>query len=402
MTTASQNLSAYTPVMWAQESLVQLQQALGMANRVHRGYDRERATHNKGDTITIRKPSTFTAQDAPSSTPQDMAPEETELKLTHWKDVLIAIRDDQRVYTFDQLVDEHIQPAGYALARHVDTTLNALTLDIPWTYQLNATPGSVMTDLTGPHQILFDNGVMTDLPKNMHYEIDGKMQAGLLANSTIGSWNGAGPDGVAVQRSGILGEKFGMNFFANQNIKTYATGLGGADVTGTLTGTPAAGSKTIAIGAVTASVTGILVAGDTFTIAGQLMPDGRLRTFVVTSASVNSDGGGAIASVAFEPGLPVAGVNGSVVTLQIGNGTQTRRQLPVFHRNAFAFAMARLPEVAEGEGARTASILDDKTGLAIRATTWYEGKEATRYVRLDILYGVKTLDRDMCVRAWYV
>ncbi len=401
MTTATQNLSAYTPVMYAQEALVQLQQALGMASRVHRGYDRERATYNKGNTIKIRKPGTFTVQDAPSSTPQDMAPEETEIVLNKWKDVLIAIRDDQKAFTWDQLVQEHIQPAAYVLARDMDTSLNALTLDIPWTYQLNANPGSVITDLTGPHQVLFDNGVMTDLPQFIHYEINGTMQNNLLANATVGSWNGAGPDGVQTQRTGILGQKFGMNFFANQNIKSYATGIGGADVVGTLTGTPAAGAKTISIGGVTISRTGILVAGDTFTIAGQLMPDGRLRQFVVTSTSLDSDGSGNIANIAFEPGLPVAGTNGAVVTLGVGTATATRRQLPVFHRNAFAFAMAKLPEVGDGEGARTASIQDDKTGLAIRVTSWYEGKEATRYVRLDILYGVKTLDRDMAVRAWY-
>lgn len=401
MSLATQNLGPYTPIFYAQEALMQLQQALGMANRVYRGYDRERGTFNKGNTIRIRKPGTFTVQDAPSAA-QDLAPEETDMVLNQWKDVVFAVRDDQKAFTREDLIREHIQPATYKLARFMDTQLNLLVKDVPWTYALNAAPGSVVTDLTGPHQILFDNGVMTDLPDMIHYEVDGTMQNNLLANPTFGSYNGAGPTGVNQQVTGALGQKFGMNFFANQNIYRHTTGLGGADVTGTLTGTPAAGSKTIAIAAVTINVTGMLVAGDTFTIAGQLMDDGRLRTFVVTSASVSSDGAGAIAAIAFEPGLPVAGVNGSVVTLQVGSAAQVRKQLPVFHRNAFAFAMAKLPEVGEGLGATTASIQDDKTNLAIRATMWYEGSTAATNVRLDILFGVKTLDRDMAVRAYYL
>ena len=63
----SNTLGVYNPIFYAQEALILLEKALGMAGRVHRGYDEERRTFLKGETINIRKPSTFTAQNAPSS-----------------------------------------------------------------------------------------------------------------------------------------------------------------------------------------------------------------------------------------------------------------------------------------------------------------------------------------------
>ncbi|WP_041467284.1 P22 phage major capsid protein family protein [Chlorobium phaeobacteroides] len=78
------NLNLYDPLFYAQEGLIQLQKALGMASRVHRGYDKE--PQQKGSTIKISKPGTFTAQDAPSND-QDINAEGMEIKLDKWKEV---------------------------------------------------------------------------------------------------------------------------------------------------------------------------------------------------------------------------------------------------------------------------------------------------------------------------
>ena len=58
-------LGYYDPLFYAQEGLIILEKALGRSARVHRGYDRE--TKQKGSTTAISRPSTFTAQDAPST-----------------------------------------------------------------------------------------------------------------------------------------------------------------------------------------------------------------------------------------------------------------------------------------------------------------------------------------------
>ena len=60
---ATNTLGNYNETFFAQEALIQLEKALGMAGRVYRGYDPNPQV--KGSTIQIRRPSSFTAQAAP-------------------------------------------------------------------------------------------------------------------------------------------------------------------------------------------------------------------------------------------------------------------------------------------------------------------------------------------------
>ena len=55
-------LGNYNPIFYANEALIWLQKALGMASRVHLGYDAERRSVSQGQTISIRRPGSFTAQ----------------------------------------------------------------------------------------------------------------------------------------------------------------------------------------------------------------------------------------------------------------------------------------------------------------------------------------------------
>src|SRR3989304_5787547 len=107
-------LGAYNPIFYASEALIHLRKALGMAGRVHRGYDRERSSFMKGDTARIRKPSTFTAQDAPS-TAQDLVTDTVDIVLSYWREVKWALTDKERAFTQDDIIREHIAPSAYAL-----------------------------------------------------------------------------------------------------------------------------------------------------------------------------------------------------------------------------------------------------------------------------------------------
>jgi hypothetical protein len=46
-------LSPYNPTFYAAEALILVQNALGMANRVYRGYEAERAGYGLGETILV-------------------------------------------------------------------------------------------------------------------------------------------------------------------------------------------------------------------------------------------------------------------------------------------------------------------------------------------------------------
>ncbi len=85
-------LSVYDPIFYAQEALIQLEKALGMAGRVYRGY--EKSPQEPGKVISIRRPSTFTAQDAPGSD-MDIDAGEVQIILDQWKEVKFKLTDKE-------------------------------------------------------------------------------------------------------------------------------------------------------------------------------------------------------------------------------------------------------------------------------------------------------------------
>lgn len=377
-------LGYYNPVFYANEALIQLEKALGMAGRVYRGYEEERRTYGRGDTINIRRPSTFTAQDAPSSA-QDLNPENLQLTLSNWKEVKFGLTDKELAYTSERIIDEHIRPAAVAIADNIDQALVALYKDIPWYYTTNASPGSVVTDLTGPHKTLFDNRVPMADPNMLHFMVDGTMQQNLLSNSAFAQWQGAGGEGVQTQMSGALGRRFGMNFFANQNVTSHTTTpvtLG----TPTVTTTAAVGATSIVLGGVT--FTGTLKKGDILTFTG------FTQQYAVT-ADVTASGNSATVSIT--PAIQVAIPNTTVWAAVQAAADGVQRM--AWHRNAFALALAPLPETGQGLGARIATVTDPITGLSIRSRIFYEGNNSKVFVALDVLYGIKTIDPNLATRV---
>jgi hypothetical protein len=375
-------ISPYNPIFYAQEGLIQLEKALGMASRVHRGYDRERRTFNRGETIQIKKPGTFTVNDAPA-TAEDLSPESVTITLANWKEVKFKLSDKELAFTGEEIINDHIRPAAYALADNIDQALVALYYKIPWYYTLNAAPGSVVTDITQPRKILFDNAVPLD--DNVHFMVDGEMEANLLGNSAFSQWQGAGQAGVDAQLRGTLGRRFGMEIFANQNTTTH-TGGDFTDESGTVVGAHSVGATTLAVTALDFSST--VKKGDTLSIAGDT------QRYAVT-ADTATDGSGA-ATLPIYPTLKV-GLSGSeVVTVETGTGETVDL---AFHRNAFCFVSAMLPETGNELGANIASVQDPITGLSLRSRMYYVGNSSEVHVALDILYGVDVLDGNLACRA---
>jgi hypothetical protein len=373
-------LSVYDPIFYAQEALIQLEKALGMAARVHRGYDK--TPQDKGSTIEIPVPGTFSAQNAPSAA-QDLAPSKATIVLNQWKEVKFKLSDKELTFTKEKIIDDHIRPAAYALADDIDNALNALYADVPWFIDVGAT--AAVADVVAMNKMLFDNKVPLADEAMIHWEIDSDMYADLSANAAFSQWQGSGQAGADTQMSGQLGRRFGMNFFRNQNVKSHTPGVS-ADATGTATGAHAKGATAITVGAVT--IGGTVKKGDSFSIAGQT------QRYVFT-ADATADGGGSLNAVPIYPALAVALAGGEVVTISLDAHSATL----AFHRNAFALAMAPLSDIGNQLGARIATIADPITNLALRSRMYYVGDSSEVHVALDVLYGVKTLDGNLAARG---
>lgn len=371
-------LSVYDPLFYANEALIQLEKALGMAGRVHRGYDK--APQQKGATISIRRPGTFAAQDAPSAA-QEVVAGEARIALDHWKEVKFGLSDRELSAAGTLLIEEHVRPAAVALADAIDQSLCGLYADVPWYHDVAATMG--VADVTALRKIMFDNQVPLRDPALMHWMIDGDMEADLLGQAAFTQWQGAGEAGAQAQRSGLLGRRFGFDFFANQNVRGHVAG----DLSSTtplLVGAHAKGATSVTLDAGT--LTGGLNKGDSLVLAG------NTQRYAVTADAVAA--GNAI-TVQVTPALVEAYADNTQATVSLDSHSASL----AFHRNAFALAMAPLSDLGNQLGAHVASVTDPVSGLTLRSRLFYDGNASKVYVALDALWGVTTLDPNLAVRA---
>lgn len=374
---ATNTYGAYNETFFAQEALPLLENALGLAGRVHREFEQD--TKEKGDTTTIRKPSTFVSQSAPSSA-QDLDTQKVDLKLTEHEEVKFEISDKDRAMTSDRIISDHIRPAAYALANKVDQGMATLIKRIPWYQQLSSTFD--IKDLAKATEVLFNNGVPLDQPENIHGMVDGSLKTEINAYMAGKNIQGTGVDQA---RRGQLAELMGVNWFANQNTPNFTTNAL-TDGVGAVTANAAKGAKVIAIGSIDTS--GAVVVGDTFSIAG------LTQRFVVTAPATAITG--AIAALAFEPALPAAVTSTTVVTFH--TLAATKRANLVFHRNFAALKFAPLPDDMPGVNVSTISSPD--LGISVRARIFYVGNESKLYVALDALWGYQLLDPNMATRLY--
>lgn len=373
----------YDPIFYAQEALIIMNKALGMARRVHRGFDP--TPQQQGSVINITRPSVFTATNVNTSnggTTQDLTPENVSITLDNWKEVKFALTDKELAFTKEKIITDHITPAAYALADAIDQSLVGLYKKIPWTATISGTPA--VTDITGVRKALFNNKVpMNDL----HFMVDGNVEAGLLALSAFSTSEGAGQVGVDTQLRGSLGTRYGFEFFANQNTPSHTSGSM-ADVEGALNANTAKGATTIVVKSLTDTQT--LKAGDILKITGDSQPYCVTADATVSSAT----------SIDIYPALAQDALANAVVTVTLPSGTgATKNQCLAFHRHAFALAMAPLPEIGGQLGARIKTVPDPVTNLSIRSRLWYEGDTSTVKVALDALWGVQVLNPNLAVRA---
>ncbi|MCP5041086.1 MAG: hypothetical protein GY944_08640 [bacterium] len=387
-------LGVYNPTFYAQEALIQLENHLGMASRVFMGIDRERSSFAKGETIQIRRPSSFTAADAPSSSAADATTETVTMTLDNYRDVKFAVTDKEFAFTGERIINDHIRPAAVALADDIDVKLNEQVRKIgPF---FDAEEGLTAADIVAANRTMFDNKVPMNDTSNIFGEINGVGWADLMGVTAFTQWQGSGPAGAEAQRVGALGERYGINWFRNQNVQGDFVSGDAADLAGAvnLVGGYAVGSTSMAIDALTDTQT--FTAGDTFTVAG----DTQIYT-LTAGATVSSNA----ITASFYPGLKIAADNNDVVTFAHPNGaSETSYENVVFHRNAFGLVLAPLPtydeffEGGQGASAKIAVATDPITGLSLRARIYMMPDIAELRVTLDVLYAVQVLDPNLACR----
>lgn len=394
-------LGNYNPEFYAQEALEQLFKALGMAGRVHRGAEQERnaAGNQKGDVINLKRPTKFAAAEhvvGVGTTAQDVVGENVSITLNNHQEVKYKLTDRELAYTTEQIINDHIRPAAYALADKIDQDLHALGERVgPKAF----VSGSVNSGfITGPRRVLRNNEVPLD-PGMIHYLVDAGMEAAFL---DLGIFHearitGEGSNQQALM-NGSLGQRFGVEVFATQNAdvsvaaltSTATASAGTGDRVGAVVGDAAANTNQLALDGLTSTQTFRI--GDTFTIADDP------TVYTLTANTTLAAGAG---TFTFYPALRRNTADNAVVTFNLLNAIEEAAHLRnlMFHRHAFALAFAPLPMTGDGRGAEMATVTDSISGLSVRARMWYEGSTGTNYIALDALYGTQVLDPMLAVQV---
>lgn len=389
----------------AAEAVQILDNELVMAKQVFRGYeddfDKKVNGYNVGETITIRKPTDFTVRDGAIAAAQDVTEGSTTMTLSKRKGVDFVFTSQDLTTKISELSERVIRPAMVQLANQIDVDLMALYKDIPnWV----GTPGQTIdafSDFALAPRRMDSTAVPQDGRSSVLSPAD---YWGMLGSQTALYINGANKDAY---RDGALGMIGGVDTYMSQNVPTHTTG---SDLAGTVNAsittstTTYASVKTTNQQTITTSSVS-LNPGDVITIAGvyDVNPVTKaklvhLKQFVVVSYSSNSAvispaiiWTGAFQNVYIDSGT--TDLNGAAIT-GVGTASTGYQQNMVFRKNAFALVTKPLvsPPGAVDVGRQSYK------GLNVRVIPVYDGINDQSMWRLDILYGVKTVDPRQAVR----
>jgi hypothetical protein len=409
--------SIITPSVIAKEALMQLDNNLVLANQVHREYKKE-FTGGVGDTVSIRKPVKFYTADGATRVNQDVEEKSTSVSIDQRKHVSWKFSTQDLTLSIEEYSERYIKPAAITLANTMDAAGHNLYRNV---WNSVGTPGTTPANfaaVAAAAQRLDEMAVMGDrrtmvMNPAAHYAIAGNQ----LTLEAVGD-----KSRTAYQEAQI-GRIAKFDAFSTQNIANHTVGV----ATGTplvngaaqnvtyanATGTP---SQTLITDGWTNSTTGILKAGDVFTIAGvfavnpvpgegttgkKVMP--YLQQFTVL-ADADSGASTGPATLTISPAIITSGpqqtvnaapADNAAITV-LGTGATSYPQNMGFQRNAFALVTCPL-EMPDGAAFKAR---ESHKGLSIRVVKDYDIANDEDIIRMDILYGWKAIYPDLATRLW--
>jgi hypothetical protein len=406
------NTTLQTSVI-AKEAITILDNELGMGNKVFRGYEedikKEVNGYKQGGTLTVRRPADFTVRDGATASAQDVVEGSTTITVDKQKGVDFEFSSSDLTLDIGSLSERVIKPAMVQLANQIDSDLHALYTNVPnWV----GTPGQTVdafADFYKAPERLNEFGVPMDGRCGVLSPADDAALAG--AASSLYMQDVA----RSAYRKGMTGNLGGVDNFMSQNVKTHTVGVN--------TGTPKiiGGSQNVTYDSVkttyqqtlltdgwTNSTTGILKAGDVFTIDDvyAVNPVTKatlpfLRQFTVL-ADADSGASTGPATLTITPPIITSGAQQTCSAVPandadinvLGTGATGYRQNMVFHKNAFA--LVSVPLISPPGAVDVAR--ETYKGTSVRVIPVYDGTNDTSMYRLDVLYGVKCIDNRLATR----
>ncbi len=359
-----------TPSIIAKEALLVLENELVMANLCHRDYSNEFA--KVGATVTIRAPATFAAS-AFSTTvaAQEVVESSVQVVLDKFYDISAAITSQELSLNIVDFSNQVLAPMMRAHAQNVDNQIfQAVYKTVAGHTIVESTPAisdlaKLMAQLDIQKCPMTERRVVLHPMTQVKYAaLDAVLHADKRGKSlTIDEYR--------------IGRILGADYYMDQNVPTFTSGI--VDTAGATSAQWAAGATAGTVTALTNAE--IIAAGDVFKVAGS--DKGYL---IVTGATVGST----VAVITWTPGLDVAGSSATaVVTFQASHKVNL-----AFHKDAFALVTRPLEPPMGGAKAAVASY----KGITCRVVYDYTMSSKTNTMSVDMLFGVKTLNKELAAR----
>jgi hypothetical protein len=385
-----------------------------MAKSVFRGYEEEFSKsingYEVGSSINVKRPMDFTVRDGAVMSVQDTTEGQFTLSVDKRKGIDFSFTSQELTLDIKELSERVIKPAMIQLANQIDSDLMAEYKNVSnWVGTPGQTINSNQDFSLGPRR-LDQNAVPQDGRSAVLSPID---HWGLIGAQTTLTNDRLVGDAYTRGSLGMIG---GVNTFMSQNVPTHTVGVGtgtplvnGADQNVTYAASKDTNTQTIATDGWTNSTTAIVKAGDVLTFAGCFAVNpvtkstmSHLKEFVVT-ADANSGATTGPATITISPAMIVSGAfqnasavpaNNAAIVLK-GTGAGLYEQNMMFTKNAFA--LVSVPLVSP-PGAVDVS-RQSYQGTNVRVIPVYDGTNDVSKWRLDVLYGVKTIDERQAVRV---
>jgi hypothetical protein len=400
----------------AKEAVMILENNCVMGSLVYRGYEDDFGKkvngYTVGEIVSVRRPADFTVRDGAVAAIQDVVEGKIPITVDLQKGVDFKFTSADLTLQIDALSERVIKPAMIQLCNTIDRSIMGLYTDIPNHVTIPSGGINSFADFALAPERMDTLAIPQDMRSAVlspadHWALLGSQTALYIQDAAKGAY-----------REGSLGRIAGIDTYMSQNVPLHTTG----DRTGTdlvdqalVDGTHTwatykdATSVTLHMDGF-AGATSTVKKGDTFTISAvwDVNPVSKerlahLKMFTVmadfTAASNEGDlqiwppliMSGAHKTVDVDSGTEV---NDNTVTWQ-GVASTGYRQNLFFHKNAFSLVMVPMvsPPGAIDVGRRTYK------GYSVRVIPYYDGTNDTSNWRLDVLYGVDTIDPRLAVRA---
>lgn len=403
-----------TPDMITREALRILHQKCSFVGNINRQYDDSFANSGAkiGNTLRIRRPVEYvsaTGATMNTTTGADSVEQKFTLTCNTQRHVPMRFSSNELTMKLDDFSGRYIEPAMARLAAAIESdvlssvsgvaTATANTQKGIYNHVHAGTAVSFGELLVGRKRLV-DNLAP---PTGLVAMLDTQANVDL-----VDALKGLFQDSTAIKsqyREGILGRTASFDFYENTLIPSVTTGTAAATSVYDIKGAGQVSTDADVMSLAVDQGTKVLAAGQTFTIAGvnRAHPEskadtGELQQFtIVGPATATGD-----TTIVVSPGIVAAGprknctaapANDAAITT-LGAASTAYKQSVLFHPDAFVFASADL-EMPNGIDWKSRQNFD---GISMRMVRDYDIVKDRVLARLDVLYGYRTMYRQLACR----